>query len=98
MTVSHGIKPSKFHSSLGGFIVAGANPDRRHADPAADVPEGQGCGETLDPLLLDVLLDEKGLDGRSRIAAAGLDHGRDVGLHVVRVAYGLNLIGHHHLP
>jgi hypothetical protein len=78
--------------------LAGANPARRHPSPPADVPERQGRGETFDPLLLDVLLDEKGLDGCSWIATAGFDLGRDISLNLVHVARGLNLIGHHRLP
>jgi hypothetical protein len=71
--------------------------DWRHPNPSAHVPERQGCGESLDPLFLNVLLDEKGLDGGSWVAATGFDHGRDISLHLVRVARGLNLIRHRHL-
>ena len=47
--------------------------------------------EPFDPLLSDKVLDEKGLDGGSWTAAAGIDHGCDVSLHLVHVARVLNL-------
>jgi hypothetical protein len=78
--------------------VAGATPGRRHPRSPADVPERQGRSETFDPLLLDVLLDEKGFDGGSWIATAGLDHGRYISPHLVRIARDLNLVSHRHLP
>jgi hypothetical protein len=42
---------------------------------------------------LDLLLDEKGLDGGSRIATAGLDYGGDISLHLIGVTCGLGLLG-----
>ena len=39
------------------------------ADPSADITEGQRCCQALDPLLLNVVLDEKGLDRDPRITA-----------------------------
>jgi hypothetical protein len=45
-------------------------------------------------LFLDELLDEKGFDGGSRVAATSLDHRRDISFHRIIVVFGLNLFGH----
>ncbi|KLK93070.1 hypothetical protein AA309_10885 [Microvirga vignae] len=74
--------------------MTGVCADWPPADPSADVPERQSCGQTFDPLFLDILFDKKGFDGGSRIAAASLNHGRDISFHGVIGACCLKLFGH----
>lgn len=75
-------------------MMTGTGVVRSHIDPSANVPERQSRGQSLDPLILNELLDKKGLDGPSWIAATSLDHGRDISFHLIIVACCLNLFGH----
>jgi hypothetical protein len=45
-------------------------------------------------LFLNELLNQKGFDGGSRIAATSLDHGSHISFHRIIVACCLNLLGH----
>jgi hypothetical protein len=79
-------------------MMAAVGVVRCHSDPSTDVPERQGCGQTLYLLFLKELLDKKGFDGGSRIPATSLDHGRDISFHRIIGACCLNLFGHRALP
>src|SRR5687768_3952353 len=86
-------RPGQHEGQSGGFTMAGARLPGHDADLPADITERQCCGESFDPLLLDELLDEEGLDGSPWIAAAGLDEGGDIRLHLIDGVFCSFLLG-----
>jgi hypothetical protein len=65
-----------------------------NAGASADVPERQGRGQSSDPLLKNILLDDKSPDGSAWIAIKALYDGSDLSFQLVFVVYRSNLVGH----